>query len=371
MVPSSPFRRVRAATLAALLTAPAATAQETADPAESAQTEAAGAPYVIALGSCNSQEGDQAYWDVIAAEDPDAFLFLGANVYGDSWDPEKEKRQFSIDRVRAAYDRFADSEPFSRFRRRVPIYPMWDDHDYGLNDAGAELPFKAESKQALLDFFDFEQEPQLAGRDGLYYAIEKQYQGRQIQILMLDTRWHRSPLAETDGRIEGRLGSYVDDPDPAKTILGPRQEAWLAEQLAKPADVRIVASSIQILADGHHFERWGNLPAARGRLYSMLAGSEAEHVLLVSGDRHAGGLYRLDGVTGYPLYELTASSLNRGRDRDPLDEYGPHQLSTLYGPENYGLISLDFAHDTVALDLHDAATGRRVRGVTVPLAELR
>ncbi|WP_201154889.1 alkaline phosphatase D family protein [Rhodothalassium salexigens] len=330
--------------------------------------EAAPDPLVIALGSCNGQEQGQGYWDVIAEAAPDLFLFLGDNVYGDR--VVDGERQSSPDLLRSAYDRFAGSEPYARFSRSVPVYPVWDDHDYGVNDAGAEHPFKDQAKQIFLDFFDFAEAAQLADRDGVYYAIERQHGAHRVQILMLDTRWHRSALARTEGWIEGRLGAYVADPDPAKTVLGAEQEAWLAEQLARPADLRVIASSIQVIAEGHHFERWGNLPAARQRLYDLIDRSGAEHVVLVSGDRHAGGLYRLDGAAAYPLYELTSSSLNRGRAADPDDEFGPHQMTRLYGPENFGLITVDWAAGVLSLDLHDAGHGRRVRGLTVPLADL-
>ncbi|MBB4212743.1 alkaline phosphatase D [Rhodothalassium salexigens DSM 2132] len=359
--------RIRAFLASALFVLPATPA--VAQPASEALSDAAAQPpLVIALGSCNGQEQDQGYWDVIAETAPDLFLFLGDNVYGDR--VVDGERQSSPDLLRSAYDRFAQSEPYARFSRSVPVYPVWDDHDYGVNDAGADHPFKDQAKQIFLDFFDFAEAAQLADRDGVYYAIERQHGAHRVQILMLDTRWNRSALARTEGWIEGRLGAYVADPDPAKTVLGAQQEAWLAEQLARPADLRVIASSIQVIAEGHHFERWGNLPAARQRLYDLIDRSGAENVVLVSGDRHAGGLYRLDGAAAYPLYELTSSSLNRGRAADPDDEFGPHQMTRLYGPENFGLITVDWAAGVVSLDLHDAGHGRRVRGLTVPLADL-
>ena len=57
-------------------------------------------------------------------------------------------------------------------------------------------------------------------------------------------------------------------------MLGEAQWAWLAERLREPADLRLLVSSIQVLAEGHGWERWGNLPAERERLIRLIAETE-------------------------------------------------------------------------------------------------
>jgi len=46
----------------------------------------------IAFGSCLDEAGDQSIWQTLAGEQPDMFLFLGDNVYGD---PPRNDPEFS------------------------------------------------------------------------------------------------------------------------------------------------------------------------------------------------------------------------------------------------------------------------------------
>jgi len=325
-------------------------------------------PLRIALGSCNNQREEQDFWDRILEKSPDLFLALGDNVYADrrgdnGWEGSAEW-------VREAYAQLGQSPAYQRFASQVPIYPIWDDHDYGINDAGRELAFKEQSRKALTDFYDFPQENQLEDREGLYYAFTRKVGGLTVQFLMLDTRWNRSPLYTVDGRIEGRRGRYVADVSDDAEILGDQQWSWLAYQLRRPADVRIIASSIQVLADSHHFERWGNMPKQRQRLYDLIEETQAQGVLFVSGDRHLGGFYTLEDAAPYPLWELTASSLNRG-GWSTQNEDGPYEILSTYGGENFALIEIDPEVGTIAMSLNRTEDGKPVRAVTLPIHLLR
>ena len=319
----------------------------------------------IAFGSCADQRRPQPIWNAIAATNPDLFLFLGDNVYGTQYGTTTGLA--GIDR---AYREFAGVPAFDRFRRQVPVLAIWDDHDYGLNDAGVELPFKSQSKDRLLDFFDVPADAPVRGHAGVYQAATFGPEGRRLQIILLDTRWSRSPLKRTDQRGAPGKERYVPDPNPRKTMLGPIQWAWLEKQFRQPADLRLLVSSIQVVADGHGYERWGNLPAERRKLYDLIRRTGTDGVVVLSGDRHLGALYRLGGdVVGYPLYEITSSALNRGRDADP-DEFGPHQLFPAYGPNNFGLVTVNWHRKVLSLELM-AEDGDRVRGLTVPFGDLR
>ncbi|MEN1728513.1 MAG: alkaline phosphatase family protein, partial [Pseudomonadota bacterium] len=129
---------------------------------------------------------------------------------------------------------------------------------------------------------------------------------------------------------------------------------WLEAELQKPADLRLLVSSVQILADGHGWEAWKQLPLAQSKLYDTLADSGVQGLMLVTGDRHLSALYRQDGIVDYPLYELTASSINQSV-RDENDEMSGNQLSAAYAQENFGEIGIDWVARTVTLAVHDSA----------------
>lgn len=143
--------------------------------------------------------------------------------------------------------------------------------------------------------------------------------------------------------------------DAAATMLGEAQWAWLAEELQKPADLRLLVSSIQVIADGHGWEAWRTLPHERDRLYRTILETGANGVVIISGDRHRAGVYRLEGAAPYPLYELTASSLNLsfGGQEEP----GPNRLGPTFTDENYGLVEIDWRARELSLCIRDGEGG--------------
>ncbi len=116
------------------------------------------------------------------------------------------------------------------------------------------------------------------------------------------------------------------------------------------ADVRVIASSIQCVVDGHGWERWGNLPAERARLYRLIRDTQARGVVIVSGDRHVGGLYREANATlRYPLHEMTSSGVTH--PWAAAQEDGPNRIGPLVTVPHYGVIDIDFDARRLTLSL--------------------
>lgn len=292
----------------------------------------------IAFGSCAKQDKPQPIWDAILEEQPDLFLFLGDNIYGDSEDMAV---------LRAKYDLLAAQPGFARLRAAVPILATWDDHDYGKNDAGAEFPRRGESQQLFCDFFGVPAAAPRRQRAGVYDAALFGPPEQRVQVILLDTRYHRSPLkrrADKPVPGDGHPGPYAPNTDADATVLGEAQWRWLEEQLRVPARLRILASSIQVLASEHRFECWGNFPAEQQRLIELLRRTRAEGVIILSGDRHSAEISVLgasDGI-GYPLYDVTASALNQSR-RGFTNELNPYRVGCVYNEPNFGLLRVDWS----------------------------
>ncbi len=311
----------------------------------------------IIFASCAQQNEDQSIWDQLASESPDLILYVGDNVYGDVWfdDP-------SLPTLKAAYMRLAQSEPFSRARAAAPMLTVWDDHDYGANDGGGDYPFKQQSEALFEYVWALPKDDPRRARPGIYgsWMIGGE-DGRQVQIIMLDTRYFRSPLKRTDERGAKGKERYMPDPDPSKTMLGDAQWAWLKAELKKPADLRLLVSSVQIIADGHGWEGWKMLPADRGRLYALIDETDADNLIILSGDRHSASLYRKQGVNDRPLFEATSSSLNlpaskwRTESGETWVEPGPNRISKMYYDVNYGVIDIDWGAGDVAVTINDEA----------------
>jgi alkaline phosphatase D len=291
----------------------------------------------ITVGSCIRQNRPQPIWEAVARFRADVLLLLGDNIYGDTEDMAE---------LRAAYDVLAANPGFAPLRRDVPIIAVWDDHDYGVNDGGREYPRRRESQQVFCDFFGVTADSPRRQREGIYHAITCGPPGRRVQFIGLDTRYHRSPLKALprEQRVKGG-GFYVPDPDPAATFLGADQWAWLATVLTEPAEIRIVLSSIQVAATEHGFEKWANFPVERERLFKTIREAEATGVIIVSGDRHAAEVSRMPAgadALAYPLYDLTASSLNQVIRRSEPPEPNRFRMGDRYHGTNFGTIEIDW-----------------------------
>ncbi len=299
----------------------------------------------IGVGSCIHQDLAQAIWQPVLMDHPDLFVFGGDTVYA-------SEQPFSLERLNAAYAKQEVQAGFAQLRARVAHMAIWDDNDYGLNDGGAAFAHKQASKDAFLRFWRVADEDPRRQREGLYHSELFGSAGRRVQVILLDTRWFRSPWKVTDQRDAPGRERYLPDADPGKTMLGAAQWEWLAQQLKIPAQVRLIVSGIQVLAQGHGWERWGDFPKEHQRLFDMLGAARAEGVVLVSGDRHFGALYRDQVGLPYPVTELTTSGMTHSWEA--AIEPGPNRLGELFGGLNYGLVEVDWAQRQVRLLLKDA-----------------
>jgi alkaline phosphatase D len=286
----------------------------------------------IAFGSCLKQDLPMPILADVVAAQPELFLFLGDNVYADGPDET---------RLRAAYDALAARPEFVALQTAVPMFATWDDHDYGINDGGAGHPQRDAAQRVMLEFFAEPQSSVRWQRVGVYDARVFGPVGRRVQIVMLDTRSFRDPLVPTQpGGFR-----YVPTTDANATILGDAQWRWLEAELQTPAELRLLVSSIQVIADEHPFESWSRFPAERARLLSLLARTPG--VIVLSGDRHRAELSRHDG-DGYPLFDFTSSSLNLPIHGEDPNRY---RVGPVVESSNFARIDIDWSRGRVRLAL--------------------
>eukprot|EP00913_Durusdinium_trenchii_P023393 g21971.t1 len=285
----------------------------------------------------------QPIWDTIVGTKPERFLFIGDNIYADTED---------MALMRAKYAMLNAKPGYQRLKKVCPILATWDDHDYGKNDAGVEYPKKKESQQIFLDVFGVAKDSPRRKREGVYHAEITGPIGKRVQFILLDTRYFRSPL-KTGGKDDepgsGIRGPYPPDDSPEKTFLGPAQWKWLEQQLRKPAEIRILASSIQVVADQHHWEGWGTFPRERKRLFDLIGKTKANGVIIISGDRHKSEISRIDNTAaGYPIYDVTSSSLNTPSGNFTrtgvrfVNELNGYRVGLMYFDINFGTILIDW-----------------------------
>jgi alkaline phosphatase D len=152
--------------------------------------------------------------------------------------------------------------------------------------------------------------------------------------------------------------------------LGDVQWKWFEEVIKMESDLILVLSSIQVLATEHVFERWNLFPHERSKIIKILNSVDTKS-LIISGDRHKGGLYKKES-----LVELTSSSLNKPvkaarisnilryvpefivnfipkSTRELLVENDKLLRSQIYNFENFGLIKINTESEEVEISLND------------------
>jgi alkaline phosphatase D len=316
----------------------------------------------IAFGSCSHQDREQPIWDAIVKEKPELFLFLGDNIYADTQDPAVMKKK---------YDKQAAIPGYQKLRKACPALATWDDHDYGGDDVGAEYPKKKESQKLFLDFFGVPKDSPRRKQEGVYNAATFGPEGKRVQVILLDMRYFRSPLKKDTKRPRSQ-GQYVANDDKDATMLGAAQWKWLEEQLRKPAEVRLICSSIQVVAEDHGFEKWMNMPRERAKLYALIRDTKASGVVFLSGDRHLAELSLMEGDAGYPFFDLTSSGLNQANKRWRALETNRHRVATMNVGDNYGVVRIDWQKKdpVVSLEIHDDEGDVTIRQ-KVPLSRLQ
>lgn len=327
----------------------------------------------IAFGCCADSEKPQPVWEHVLARRNDLFIFLGDNIYGDS-------RDMGV--LAAKYAQLATIPGFAKLRETTPLVAMWDDHDFGENDAGGEYPMKEASRQLFLDFWGEPADSPRRERDGVYASYVFGPPGGRVQVILPDLRYNRTALlpmalegdaykAWGDKRLAAGLelpGPYVRNPDLKATMLGERQWAWLERQLAVPAELRLFASSLQVLADFTGWESWVNFVHDRDRLFDAIRRQRANGVVFLSGDIHYAELSKYALNLPYPMWDLTSSGLTE-EWRVPTPN--ANRASEVVADANFGHVDIDWkgAATTLRCGITDHRGAKRI-DFTIPLAEL-
>ena len=282
----------------------------------------------IALGSCNRQDLEQPMWPFILENNPQLWIWLGDNIYGDTEDMNVMKEKYLRQKSHPGY---------RQLREKAMIVGTWDDHDYGTNDGGKEYPRKEESKMLMLDFLDVPVEATVRSREGAYQSYMYGPPGRRVKVILLDARSFRDDIERTSPPNRRYL------PNPDGDILGEQQWKWLEEELTgSPAQVHLIGSGIQFIPEEHAFEKWANFPKARQRLFDLLAQTRPGLPVLLSGDRHIAEVskFTIDGWD-QPLYEITSSGLTHSYEAVG-EEANRFRQGNIFGVKNFGIITIDW-----------------------------
>lgn len=243
----------------------------------------------FAVGSC-MRFPKQPVWQVVAKEAPDFLVLLGDTVYykgrrggGADWDSIEGMlaRQVAGRRVPGLLD----------VMRAMPVYSVWDDHDYGPNDSNQSFPLRSESR--LVHRYLWAANPGFGENEqGVYFRFRR----GPVEFFLLDGRSFKT----------ARRGI----PKPERELFGKRQLAWLKRGLlASDAPLKVIGSGVQALFGYAPAEGWHEARAERDAFMAWLRKQRLGATLFMSGDIHVSELYQKELAPGRNLWELTSSGL--------------------------------------------------------------
>ena len=215
------------------------------------------------------------------------------------------------------------------FMASMPQYAIWDDHDFGPNDAGKSFIFKAESREI---FKKYTTNPTY-GEDGKGIYTKVTYS--DVDLFLTDDRYFRSEEDMKDS-IYGAL-------NPAKNYFGSQQLDWLENALLySNATFKIIVTGSQVLNPLNRFECMRAYPFEYNRLMNFLQEHDIKGVLFFTGDRHHSEVIKMERAGRYPLYDVTISPYTAGISKASGPEKdNPYRMpNTLVEAQNFGRITV-------------------------------
>jgi alkaline phosphatase D len=288
-------------------------------------------------------------WDTIGAIEPRALLLLGDNVYID--DPETPEMQ------RFHYYRRQSQPEWGKLAKTVPIYSIWDDHDFTTNDGwgGPDIE-KPSWKRKVWEIYK-------ENWDNPYYGGGKKNPGcwfdfriGKVHFIMLDGRYYReSP----------KTGS--------PSMLGPVQMKWLKKTLAdEPATFKVICTNVPMapkVKPGSK-DTWDGYSEERSEIYQFIADKKIPGVVILSADRHRSDAYKVDTeIEGmYPLFEFSSSRLTNQHVHKLID----HSLFGYNEKQSFGRVDFDLtAEDPSVKYTIINIDGKEIHDLTIKLSQLQ
>jgi phosphodiesterase/alkaline phosphatase D-like protein len=297
----------------------------------------------IAFASCAKTGSSSRVFDAIRAADPDVFVHMGDFHY-------RNIRTNDAHRFRRAYDAVLASRTQAHLYRSVPVAYVWDDHDYGGNNADGT----ATSRPAALDVYR-QAVPHYPlasnGVDGIYQAFDI---GR-VRVIVTDARSRRSPSDQS--------------PASARTMLGAAQRQWLFDQFTAAADRPLVVwvSSVPWIAEeASGPDHWGAYAAERRAIATHLDRvGLTRRLVMLSGDAHMVALddgshshYGDDPSQGRGFIVAHAAPL----DRFTTKKGGPYSHGISKKSGQFGLLTITDGGGPLQVEV----TGRDKAGLLIP-----
>ena len=268
----------------------------------------------VAFASCARTASNGSVFDAIRAADPLLYVIAGDAHYGDI-------ARDDAGSLLEVWQRTLTAPAQQALYQQVPVAYVWDDHDYGGNDADASSPARTMAQRVYRDLVPHAplERPDDIGQS---FAI-----GR-VRFVLTDTRSHRRPATDGSG-----------------TLLGAAQEAWLIDEAraARTAGQLLVwvSPTPWIGAASPSSDTWAGFAEERRRVADALVGAGVDDMVMLAGDAHMLAIddgthsdYTTAGGGGFPVAHGSAL------DRRGSVQGGPYSEGTFPGGGQFGVMDV-------------------------------
>lgn len=255
--------------------------------------------FTMALGSCvyinepkydrpgTPYGGGYEIFNSIADKKPDLMLWLGDNIY--LREPDWGTRTGFLHR----YTHTRSTPEMQRLLRSTHHYAVWDDHDFGSNDADGSFVNGALARE-MFDLFWPNPTCGVPGVEGITSAFNQS----DVDFFLMDDRTFRVPADVTTS-------------EPA--MLGKAQLDWLIRALKySDASFKLVAVGSQVLSTSAIYENYATMASERNELLRRIEAEGIRGVVFLTGDRHFTELSSMPLKDGGMIHDLTVSALTSG-----------------------------------------------------------
>ncbi len=269
-----------------------------------------------------SYGGDSSIFETMVKTPANFNIWLGDNWY------YREVDYSSVWglKYRASHDRAIPI--LQKFMASMPQYAIWDDHDFGPNDAGKNYIFKNESRTIFNDYWLNPNSGE--NNEGIYTMFNY----GDVDFFLLDDRFFRS-----DVKMPDSINNLTNED---KAYFGKKQLDWLKNNLLfSKATFKIIVTGNQVLNPINNYECVEHYPKEYNDLIGFLTNQKINGVVFLTGDRHHSEVIEMPRPNAYPLYDITVSPLTSGVGKVSGKELdNPFRVAnTLIEAQNFGKIS--------------------------------
>jgi len=294
----------------------------------------------FAFASCqNWQSGFYAAWRDAAQQDLDFVAHLGDYIY-ESGVSRSAPRQhdgpeiFTLAQYRNRHALYRTDPDLQDAHAAFPFLVTWDDHEVDNDYAGASqengapvpqfLQRRAAAYQAWSEHMPVTAGVRPVGPDMRIYR--RFLYGRLASVYLLDTRQYRSSRACGGAQV----GTCPDRSDPARSMMGAAQEAWLSQGLAGSTSRWNVLGNQTVMAqlnfiaafpgqELYNLDQWDGFAANRDRILQLCADRRVPNPVVITGDIHSSWVWDLRARSADPsspvvATEFVGTSISSGGD---------------------------------------------------------